>query len=112
MSFQSYLGQQINLQKFLKKILKSNGEKFLIHNVNHDDGLVESANNDAKTWLALSEDQDGKIAWCMLDDDGEYELEFFETTIEGLDKCISKVYDRQDELKDPEIFKEKILSIK
>ena len=48
----------------------------------------------------------------MLDDDGEYELEFFETTIEGLDECISKVYDRQDELKDPEIFKEKILSIK
>ena len=112
MSFNSYLKEKIDLKNFLEKIIKSEGTPFLIHNVNNDDGLVESANNDAKTWLALSKEQDGKIAWCMQDDDGDYELEFFDINIEGLDECISKVYERQDEQKDPEKFKQTIIRIK
>ena len=109
MSFNSYFKEKINLNNFLEKIIQSNGEKFLVHNVNDDVGLVESANNDASTWLALSQQQESKIAWRMKDDDGEYELEFFDLTVEGLDECISKVYERQDELKDPEKFKDKLI---
>ena len=45
-------------------------------------------------------------------DDGDYELEFFDINIEGLDECISKVYERQDEQKDPEKFKQTIIRIK
>ena len=109
MSFNSYLKKKISLNNFLEKILKSEGEPFLIHNVNHDEGLVESANNDASTWLALSQQQESKIAWCMKDDDGEYELEFYDLTIDGIDECICRVYERQDELKDPEKFKDKLI---
>ena len=54
MSFKSDYGSEVDLNKFLKKILLSkNGEKFLLHQVNDDVGLVEAPNNDALTWLAL-----------------------------------------------------------
>ena len=106
-----YLKEKINFDKFLEKILKSNGEKFLVHNVNHDEGLVESANNDASTWLALSKEKESKIAYCLKDDEGEYELDFYDITVEGLDKCICKVYEQQDETDDPEKFKEKLMTI-
>ena len=100
------------LNKFLKKILKSkDGEQFLMHQVNDDEGLVEAANNDALTWLALSQQQESQIAWCMKDDEGKYELEFYEPTIQGLDECISQVYGRQDEIDDPEKFKDEIISL-
>jgi len=45
----------------------------------------------------------------MKDDDGEYELEFYDLTIDGIDECICRVYERQDELKDPEKFKDKLI---
>ena len=45
----------------------------------------------------------------VFDNDGDYELEFFDINIEGLDECISKVYERQDEQKDPEKFKQTII---
>ena len=35
-----YLKEKINFDKFFEKIFKLNGEKFLVHNVNHDGGLV------------------------------------------------------------------------
>ena len=112
MSFKSDYGSEVDLNKFLKKILLSkDGEKFLLHQVNDDVGLVEAPNNDALTWLALSQQQVSKIAWCMKDDEGEYELEFYEPTIQGLDECIGDVYGRQDEIDDPEKFKKEIISL-
>ena len=109
MSFKSDYGSEVDLNKFLKKILLSkNGEKFLLHQVNDDVGLVEAPNNDALTWLALSQ---SKIAWCMKDDDGEFEIQFYEPTIQGLDECIGEVYGRQDEINDLEKFKKEIISL-
>ena len=111
MSFKSDYGSEVDLNKFLKKILLSkDGEKFLLHQVNDDFGLVEAPNNDALTWLALSQQQVSKIAWCMKDDEGEYELKFYEPTIQGLDECIGDVYGRQDEI-DAEKFKKEIISL-
>ena len=112
MSFKSDYGSEVDLNKFLKKILLSkNGEKFLLHQVNDDVGLVEAPNNDALTWLALSQQQVSKIAWCMKDDDGEFEIQFYEPTIQGLDECIGEVYGRQDEINDLEKFKKEIISL-
>ena len=109
MSFNSDYGSEVDLNKFLKKILLSqDGEKFLLHQVNDDFGLVEAPNNDALTWLALSQ---SKIAWCMKDDDGEFEIQFYEPTIQGLDECIGEVYGRQDEINDLEKFKKEIISL-
>ena len=112
MSFKSDYWSEVDLNKFLKKILLSkNGEKFLLHQVNDDVGLVEAPNNDALTWLALSQQQVSKIAWCMKDDDGEFEIQFYEPTIQGLDECIGEVYGRQDEINDLEKFKKEIISL-
>ena len=109
MVFQSDYGTEDVLNKFLKNILKSkNGEKFLMYRVDNDEGLVEG---EGFTWLALSQQQESKIAWCMRDDDGDFELEFYEPTIQGLDACICEVYSRQDELDDLEKFKNEIISL-
>ena len=109
MGFQSHYEIEVDLNKFLKKILKSkDGEKFLTHQVNDDVGLVEAPNNDALTWLEL---RNSKIAWCMKDDDGEHELQIYEPTIKGLDESILEVYGRQDEIRDPKKFKDEIISL-
>ena len=45
------------------------GQKLLEMKVDADEGLVEG--DDAYTWIQLSAEKPGCLAWCMKDDDGE-----------------------------------------
>jgi hypothetical protein len=61
----------------LEALLKSirslrTDERILEMKVDADDGLVEG--DDAYTWIQVSNQKPGMIAWCMNDDDGEFEL--------------------------------------
>ena len=49
------------------------------------------------------------IAWCLMDDEGKYELETYEPDIKGLDQCLDAIYCRQDEINELEKFKEHII---
>ena len=49
------------------------------------------------------------IAWCLMDDEGKYELETYEPDIKGLDQCLDAIYSRQDEINELEKFKEHII---
>ena len=48
-------------------------------------------------------------AWCLMDDEGKYELETYEPDIQGLDQCLDAIYSRQDEINELEKFKEHII---
>ena len=45
------------------------GQKLLEMKVDADEELVEG--DDAYTWIQLSAEKPGCLAWCMKDDDGE-----------------------------------------
>ena len=77
--FESDFGTEETITKLLKKIIKSSpGEPFLTYKVNPDG-----------------------------DQEGKYELEFFELDIQGLDLCLSEVYGRQDEIHEDDLEKYK-----
>lgn len=63
--------------------------------VDEDEGLVEG--DDAFTWIQMSAEKSGRIAWCMKDDDGEFELDTYDTTLEGIDSALSEHFGRQDQ---------------
>ena len=71
------------------------GERVLEMKVDEDEGLVEG--NEAITWIQLSSEDPGRVAWCMKDDDGEFELDTYDTTIEGVDSALSEHFGRQDQ---------------
>jgi len=71
------------------------GERVLEMKVDEDEGLVEG--DDAFTWIQLSVEKPGQIAWCMKDDDGEFELDTYDTTLEGMDSALSEHFGRQDQ---------------
>ena len=103
--FESDFGTEETLTKLLKKIIKSSpGEPFLTYKVNPDGDLVTGGGT---TWLALATQEESKIAWCLKDEEGKYELEFFEPDIQGLDLCLSEVYGRQDEIHEDDLEKYK-----
>jgi hypothetical protein len=104
--FKSDFGTEETLKKLLDKILESPGEPFLIYKVDPDGDLVTGGGT---TWLSLSSQIDTKIAWCLMDDEGKYELETYEPDITGLDQCLDEVYSRQDEINELEKFKEQII---
>ncbi|AKN59992.1 hypothetical protein WB44_01340 [Synechococcus sp. WH 8020] len=71
------------------------GERILEMKVDEDEGLVEG--DDAFTWIQMSAEKSGRIAWCMKDDDGEFELDTYDTTLEGIDSALSEHFGRQDQ---------------
>ena len=73
----------------------SPGQKILEMKVDEDEGLVEG--DDAYTWIQISAEKPGCLAWCMRDDDGEFELDTYELTLEGVDSALSEHFGRQDQ---------------
>jgi len=73
----------------------SPGEKILEMKVDEDEGLVEG--DDAYTWIQLSSQKADRVAWCMKDDDGEFELDTYDLTLEGVDSALSEHFGRQDQ---------------
>ena len=71
------------------------GERILEMKVDEDEGLVEG--DDAYTWIQMSSEKPGRIAWCMKDDDGEFELDTYDITLEGVDSSLSEHFGRQDQ---------------
>jgi hypothetical protein len=71
------------------------GERILEMKVDEDEGLVEG--DDAYTWIQMSAEKTGRIAWCMKDDDGEFELDTYDITLEGVDSALSEHFGRQDQ---------------
>ena len=63
--------------------------------VDEDEGLVEG--DDAYTWVQMSAEKPGCLAWCMKDDDGEFELATYDLTLEGVDSALSEHFGRQDQ---------------
>ena len=84
------------LEALLESIrsLRAN-ERILEMKVDADEGLVEG--DEAYTWIQLSNQKPGMIAWCMKDDDGEFELDTYEMNLEGVDSALSEHFDRQDQ---------------
>ena len=84
------------LEALLSKVKDlGTGERVLEMKVDEDEGLVEG--DEASTWIQLSGEKPGRIAWCMKDDDGEFELDTFELNLEGIDSALSEHFGRQDE---------------
>ncbi len=73
----------------------SPGERLLEMKVDEDEGLVEG--DDAYTWVQMSAEKPGRLAWCMKDDDGEFELDTYDLSLEGVDSALSEHFDRQDQ---------------
>jgi hypothetical protein len=71
------------------------GERILEMKVDEDEGLVEG--DDAYTWIQMSAEKTGRIAWCMKDDDGKFELDTYDITLEGVDSALSEHFGRQDQ---------------
>lgn len=71
------------------------GERLLEMKVDADEGLVEGDN--AHTWLQVSSQRAGMIAWCMIDDDGEFELDTYDMSLDGVDSALSEHFGRQDQ---------------
>jgi hypothetical protein len=71
------------------------GERLLEMKVDEDEGLVEG--DDAYTWIQMSTEKPGRLAWCMKDDDGEFELDTYDLSLEGVDSALSEHFGRQDQ---------------
>jgi hypothetical protein len=71
------------------------GERILEMKVDEDEGLV--VGDDAYTWIQMSAEKTGRIAWCMKDDDGKFELDTYAITLEGIDSALSEHFGRQDQ---------------
>ena len=84
------------LQALLSTLQSLNpGEKILEMKVDEDEGLVEG--DDAYTWIQKSAEKTDQLAWCMKDDDGEFELDTYDLTLEGVDSSLSEHFGRQDQ---------------
>jgi len=70
-------------------------ERLLEMKVDADEGLVEG--DDAYTWIQVSNQKPGMIAWCMKDDDGEFELDTYDMNLDGVDSALSEHFGRQDQ---------------
>jgi hypothetical protein len=70
-------------------------ERLLEMRVDANEGLDEG--DDAFTWIQVSNQTPGKIAWYMKDDDGEFELDTYDMNLDGVDSALSEHFGRQDQ---------------
>ena len=72
--------------RFLEYLVNSTGENQLV------------VGNAAKTWIKISSEQEKKLCYCLEDEDGIFELEHFNITLEGFLECLECLFRQQDEV--------------
>ena len=97
-----------NLVNLLSETIAEENRRFLEFNVGETDyGLVEGK---AKTWMQFSNEQAGKLAPILEDDEGIFELNFYDLTVEGVGECLMDVYNQQKEA-DEDKFKVAVIGL-
>ena len=52
----------------------------------------------AKTWIRLSNVRESRLSYFLEDEEGIFELEHFEISIEGLAECLKCLFYQQNEV--------------
>ena len=72
--------------RFLEYLVNSTGDNQLV------------VGGQAKTWIKISSEQEKKLCYCLEDEDGIFELEHFNITLEGFLECLECLFRQQDEV--------------
>ena len=89
---------KVVLKHLKSKFFEDKRTRFLEYKVNPTGSNKLVVGNNSTTWISLSSEIENKISYFLEDDEGTFELDHFDLTLDGLNQCLECLYQQQDEV--------------